>query len=179
MKLIQKKWLTVLCFIGAGIVFVVALLLIYRSHAAYGFSREVPEAEQLRRMEVVAAAEEWLGVREGFAGHEKLVQIYNAHEPLAQGYEMTVDDNWCAAFGSVIAIQTDNTDIIPTECGCQRQIGLWQEMGRWQTSVKQRSMTSRFSSFTQMEWKISLSSSKVMLAKSALKPWNAPTRRAV
>lgn len=132
MKLKQKKWLMALELAGACIVLALALLSIYRNTASYGFAREVSEAEKAQRMEVISAAESWLGMREGFAGHEELVQIYNSHEPLPQGYEMSVDDNWCAAFASVAAIQTRNTDIIPTECGCQRQIGLWQELGRWE-----------------------------------------------
>lgn len=132
MKLKQKKWLLAVALTAACITMALVLLFVYRVTANYGFAREVPATEQARRQEVVSAAEEWLGTLEGFANHEQIVQIYNSHEPLAQGYEMTVDDNWCAAFGSVIAIQTENTDIIPTECGCQRQIGLWQELGRWE-----------------------------------------------
>lgn len=126
----KKKW----WILGIGAVFALSIagLLLFRSFASYGFAREVPEAQQEARKEVVAAAESWLGTLEGFAGHEELVSIYNSHQPLAQGYELSTTDNWCAAFGSVIAIQTENTDIIPTECGCERQIGLWQEMGRWE-----------------------------------------------
>ena len=96
-----------------------------------GFSREIPFAEQQLRLELVSTAQNWLGIREGFAGHELIVQIYNSHEPLAQGYEVTTNDNWCAAFASAVAIQCSLTDIIPTECGCERQIGLWQNIGRW------------------------------------------------
>lgn len=95
------------------------------------FSREIPVTEQKLRLELVDTAKQWLGVREGFAGHEKIVQIYNSHEPLAQGYLVTTNDNWCAAFASTVAIQCELTDIIPTECGCERQIGLWQNIGRW------------------------------------------------
>jgi hypothetical protein len=42
------------------------------------------------------------------------------------------EDNWCAAFASAVAIQCELTDIIPTECGCERQTYLWKEMGRWE-----------------------------------------------
>jgi hypothetical protein len=45
---------------------------------------------------------------------------------------VTDTDNWCATFASAIAIDCNLTDIIPTECGCQRQITLWQELGRWE-----------------------------------------------
>ena len=127
----KKKicWIISICSV---LVLSIAGLLLFRAFAHYGFAREVAESEKTARLEMVTAAESWRGTPEGFADHEKLVTIYNSHEPLAQGYELTVDDNWCAAFGSVIAIQTENTDIIPTECGCERQIGLWQELGRWE-----------------------------------------------
>lgn len=132
MKVKQRKWAVTVGIAGGCILLALAGLFIFRDTANYGFAREVSESEKARRMEVVSAAESWLGTLEGFAGHEELVQVYNSHEPLAQGYEMSVDDNWCAAFVSVAAIQSSSTDIIPTECGCERQIGLWQEMGRWE-----------------------------------------------
>ena len=100
--------------------------------ADWGFARRIPFSEQLDRLLTVHTAQQWLGTQEGDAGHERIVQIYNAHEPLAQGYAVTVDDNWCAAFASTVAIQRNLTDIIPTECGCQRQIGLWNKLGQWQ-----------------------------------------------
>jgi len=131
MALKEKKWLWWILGAVGGCTLIVLTLLLFRNTAEYGFAREVSDEEKNMRLEMVATAQSWLGVKEGFAGHEQLVQLYNSHEPLAQGYEMTVDDNWCAAFGSVIAIQTENTDIIPTECGCERQIGLWKELGRW------------------------------------------------
>ena len=96
------------------------------------FARAVPEKEQLLRLEVVSSAQKWLGVQEGYTHHKDILRIYNSHEPLARGYAVTVSDNWCATFGSCIAIEQGLTDIIPTECGCERQIYLWQEMGRWQ-----------------------------------------------
>ncbi len=105
---------------------------IYLNFTDGNFARTVPAAEHQFRLEVVSTAKQWLGTREGFAGHEQIVQIYNSHEPLAQGYAVKVSDNWCAAFASVVAIECGLTDIIPTECGCERQIGLWQNIGRWE-----------------------------------------------
>ena len=35
-------------------------------------------------------------------------------------------------FVSTVAIQCDLTNIIPTECGCQRQIALFEAIGCWQ-----------------------------------------------
>ena len=101
-------------------------------NANYSFTRSVSEAEQELRLQVVSTAESWLGAEEGSAAHAEILSIYNAHEPLAQGYEVQPEDNWCATFVSVVAIQCGLTDIIPTECGCQRQIALWQELDCWQ-----------------------------------------------
>jgi hypothetical protein len=85
-----------------------------------------------RRESILNAAVSHLGAAEGTDGHKAIIDGYNGHEPLAQGYEVTYDDNWCAAFVSFCAIEADLTSIIPTECSCQRQIGLWQEMDRWE-----------------------------------------------
>lgn len=131
MRTKEKKWLRWMFAAGCACLLILIVFL-YRAHATYGFARLVSQSEQEARLEMVHKAEEWLGTKEGFAGHETLVQLYNSQESLAQGYQMTVNDNWCAAFGCVIAIQCGNTDIIPTECGCQRQISLWEEMDRWE-----------------------------------------------
>ena len=96
-----------------------------------GFSRVVSSGEAKTRSSVVSSAKKWLGTAEGDRQHMELLTIYNTHEPLARGYEVTPADNWCATFGSAVAIEQALTDIIPTECGCERQIELWKELGRW------------------------------------------------
>ena len=98
----------------------------------YGFHREVPPEEQALRLSFIQKAESWLGSQEGSQGHKEILAIYNGHSPLAQGYLVQENDNWCATFVSAVAIQQGLTDIIPTECGCQRQIGLFQKIARWQ-----------------------------------------------
>lgn len=123
-KLLAAVLLLAVAF-GAG-------LWLFAEYAPYGFAREVSLKERRLRQQVVATAESWLGTHEGDAGHERIVQTYNAHEPLAQGYEVTTSDNWCATFASTVAIECALTDIIPTECGCQRQIGLWTDLNRWE-----------------------------------------------
>lgn len=130
----KKYWKWVLP-IGAAVVLVITAAVIWRlvypKVAEYGFAREVSQAEQEMRMQIVREAESWLGTQEGDERHKTIVDLYNAHEPLAQGYEVTYEDNWCAAFGSTVAIACGRTDIIPTECGCERQIGLFEAMGCW------------------------------------------------
>lgn len=128
----KRKILIIPAAILAAVVLLTIGLFIFLRLADWGFARTIPFTEQLTRLHTVHTAENWLGTREGFANHEQIVQIYNDHEPLAQGYAVTVDDSWCAAFGSVVAIQCSLTDIIPTECSCERQIGLWKEIVRWE-----------------------------------------------
>ena len=97
-----------------------------------GFARKVSSDEQQLRFQLVVEAKQWLGTQEGSSQHSEIIAIYNTHEPLAQGYEVKPEDNWCATFASAMAISRAQTDIIPTECGCERQVGLWQEIGRWE-----------------------------------------------
>lgn len=98
----------------------------------YGFAREIPEAEKALRLQVVQTAEGWLGCNEADGSFKPIIDLYNDHEPLAVGYLMQYTDQWCAAFGSTVAIQCGLTDIIPTECGCQRQIALFEALGCWE-----------------------------------------------
>ena len=96
-----------------------------------GFARNVPSQERQLRLALVDGAKQWLGTEEGADRHLELLDVYNLHEPLARGYEVTVNDNWCATFSSAVAIELKLTDIIPTECGCERQIELWKNLSRW------------------------------------------------
>lgn len=118
--------------------FTVCLILAAVSgHYLFGqwsFYRKTPEQEASLRMQVVACAQQYLGFNEQDGSHQRIVDLYNAHEPLAMDYTVQYTDSWCATFVSTIAIQCALTDIIPTECGCERQIGLFQEIGQWEES---------------------------------------------
>ena len=98
----------------------------------YDFAREVPEAEKALRLQMVQTAEKWLGCKESDGSFKPIIDLYNSHEPLAVGYLVQYTDQWCAAFCSAVAIECGLTDIIPTECGCQRQIALFEALGRWE-----------------------------------------------
>lgn len=101
-------------------------------HSEYGFAREVSEEEQIRRRNMVTQAESFLGAKGGSPEHTEILRIYNEHKPLAQGYLVKPEDSWCATFVSTVAILCEETAIIPTECGCQRQIGLFKELDCWE-----------------------------------------------
>lgn len=98
----------------------------------YGFAREVNPDEQELRLQFVRTAEKWLGCNEEDETFKPIIDIYNAHEPLARDYTVKYTDQWCATFVSAVSIQCKFTDIIPTECGCQRQINLFIALNCWQ-----------------------------------------------
>lgn len=83
---------------------------------------------------VVAQAQAWLGKNEADGSHREIIDIYNAHRPLARGYKVTYKDPWCATFVSAVAIKLGCTDIIPTECSCTRMIALLKEKGSFNES---------------------------------------------
>ncbi len=119
---------TALCIAGSIAVF----LFVGVPNGNYGFSAELSFEEQELRMSVISAAEKWIGSNETDGTHQGIIDLYNSHEPLAAGYKVTYEDSWCATFGSAAAIHAGLTEIIPTECSCQRQIALFQELGRWE-----------------------------------------------
>lgn len=84
------------------------------------------------RKAYVEKAKSYLGVKQGSARHEELVEIYNSYSPLPRGHKLTKKDPWCAAFTSDCAIMLDFTDIIPVECSCNEQIKLFKALGWWE-----------------------------------------------
>lgn len=83
------------------------------------------------RTKLVDQAKSWIGYKESNGSHRKIIDIYNAHKPLARGYKVSYTDAWCATFVSACAIKTGMTSIIPTECGCEEQIKLFKNLGEW------------------------------------------------
>lgn len=82
--------------------------------------------------ELLNQARAWLGLKESNGTHKQIIEIYNAHTPLARNYKVKYTDSWCATFISALAIKCNCTDIIPTECSCGNMIKLFQNIGRWQ-----------------------------------------------
>jgi hypothetical protein len=83
---------------------------------------------------VVEQAKSWLGCKESNGTHKPIIDLYNAHKPLARNYKVKYTDEWCATFVSAVAIKLGYTDIIPTECGCQPMVELFQKLGAWAES---------------------------------------------
>ena len=83
------------------------------------------------RNEVVTQAQSWVGRKESDGSFREIIDIYNAHKPLAGGYKLKYTDAWCSGFASAVAIACGATDIIPTEVGCGRHIERFKKMGIW------------------------------------------------
>jgi len=128
----KKKILIAASAVLLTILIIVSALSAIFACDPWGYRVQVSPEEQTLRQSLIHTAQSWLGAKEGDSGHLEILQIYNQHTPLAQNYVVKPEDNWCAAFVSAAAIVTDLTDIIPTECGCQRQIALFQQLKQWE-----------------------------------------------
>lgn len=93
-----------------------------------------------RREDYINAMKSFDGAKDGNALHHKIVDIYNkfVSEGKSPGskYIVKYTDAWCAATVSAAAIVSNNTDIIPVECSCTRQINLFRKMGRYEENEK-------------------------------------------
>lgn len=127
----KEKRIQLLCRILAYLM-IAAVISAHYLFGDWGFYSAEKGPEAALRLQTVQTAQSYLRCTEADGSHQKIIDLYNSHEPLAVGYTVSYTDSWCAAFVSAVAIHRDLTDIIPTECSCERQIGLWQELGRWQ-----------------------------------------------
>ena len=80
---------------------------------------------------VVTQAKAWLGKKESNGSFKVIIDTYNSQKPLPVGYKVKYTDEWCATFVSAVAVKLGYTDIIPTECSCDRMIALFKKMGCW------------------------------------------------
>ena len=87
--------------------------------------------ENQLRQKVVKIAVSYLGCKEADGSHRKIIDLYNSHKPLARGYAVKYTDAWYSTFASAVAIAAELTDIIPTECGCEKHIALFKKLGAW------------------------------------------------
>lgn len=101
------------------------------------------------RKKVVETAESLYGCKESDGSHKKIIDTYNAHTPIARGYKVKYTDHWCATTISTVAIMCNLTDIIPTECSCEKMIELFKKLGRW---VENDAYTPKFGDVIFYDW---------------------------
>ena len=73
----------------------------------------------------------WIGYCEANGKHRYIIDIYNAHTPLARGYKVKYTDAWCDTTVSAAAIKAGIVDLIGTECGCEEHIAIFKSKGIW------------------------------------------------
>ena len=130
--MLTKKKTLLICLIAGAVLLALSVTGFLIWHfTPYGYAREVSPREAAARNLLVQTAESWLGHKESDGSHQAIINLYNSHTPLAQGYEVQYDDNWCSTFVSAVAIQCGLTHIIPTECGCERHTKLFMELDCW------------------------------------------------
>ena len=105
--------------------------------------------EKQLREKIVSIAVGWLGCKESGGTHKKIIDVYNSHKPLARGYAVKYTDAWCSTYASAVAIKAGLTDIIPTECGCEKHTELFKKMGAW---VEDDSYTPKAGDYIFYDW---------------------------
>ena len=128
----NKKILIIVSSVVAALLVLTLSLWIYYRNAEFGFAREVSQEEASRRLQLIQNAEKWLGCKEEDNSHTAIIDLYNTQEVLPMSYEVQYTDSWCATFVTAAAMEAGLTDIIPPECGCQRQIELFRQLDGWQ-----------------------------------------------
>ena len=81
--------------------------------------------------EMINQMKSWLGKNEKDGSFKVIIDTYNSHKPLARNYKVKYTDAWCMTTISAAAIKCNATDIIPTECSCEKFIELCKQKGIW------------------------------------------------
>lgn len=98
---------------------------------------------------VLEVARSWIGRNEADGSHKYIIDLYNSVKPLPRGYMVKYTDHWCSTFVSAVAIKAGATDIIPRECGCEKQIELCKNLGIW---IEDGSITPRAGDIIFYNW---------------------------
>lgn len=127
-KKIRSCWLRAL----AALLVCAAAVAWHYQYDPWGYYWKVSPEEAAVRNRVVRTAESYLGFNEADGSHSRIIDLYNSQETLAMDYVVKYSDSWCSTFVSAVSIRCGLTRIIPTECGCERHIGLFQQLGTWE-----------------------------------------------
>lgn len=101
------------------------------------------------RQKLVSVLQGWVGRKESDGSHKEIIDIYNGHKPLARGYAVKYTDAWCATGASAAAIVAGLTDIIPTECSCDKMIELFKNLDSW---VESDAYIPEYADFIFYDW---------------------------
>lgn len=97
----------------------------------YGDQASEEEDIGVTAEDVLNVARGWIGLSEDDGSFKEILDTYNAHKPLARGYAIKVDDEWCDAFVSAVAIKAGAVGLIGTEVGCEKHLNIFKKLGIW------------------------------------------------
>lgn len=86
----------------------------------------------MKASRVIKQALKWEGKSEADGSFRVIIDWYNTQRPLPRRYVVKYEDEWCATFISAISVKLKCTDIIPTECSCQRMIEKFKAINCWE-----------------------------------------------
>lgn len=81
--------------------------------------------------DLISVLRSWIGFSEANGKYRSIIDLYNSHKPLARGYKVQYNDEWCDTTVSAAAIKAGMTDLIGTECGCEEHVKIFRKMGIW------------------------------------------------
>lgn len=73
----------------------------------------------------------WIGFSEANGKFKQIIDLYNSQKPLPRGYAVKYTDEWCDTTISAAAIKAGMIDLIGRECGCEKHIEIFKELGIW------------------------------------------------
>lgn len=102
-----------------------------------------------RKNDLITQAKSWLGLKESDNSYLEILNVYNAHKPLARNYAIKPSDPWCATFASAVAIATNCTDIVPTEVSCYFMVEGFKKLGEW---IEDESVKPQIGDYIFYDW---------------------------
>ena len=103
----------------------------------YKYSMKYYQGKPVTADMIIGIMREWIGWSETNGKYRQIIDIYNAHKPLARGYHVQYSDAWCDTTVSAAFITAGNTDIIGgTECGVYDHVLLFRQAGIWLGRIK-------------------------------------------
>lgn len=81
--------------------------------------------------DLISVLRSWIGFSETNGKYRSIIDLYNSHKPLARGYKVKYNDEWCDTTVSAAAIKAGMTDLIGTECGCEEHVKIFKKKGIW------------------------------------------------
>lgn len=79
--------------------------------------------------DIIKIAQSWIGRKESDGSHKVIIDVYNSQKKLPRMYKVKYTDSWCATFISALFIKAGATNLICTECSCEKMIAGLKELG--------------------------------------------------